>query len=218
MKRKAILIIPLVCLLLASCGRSKETASVESQILTSVAQTLTVQAEINTPIPPTPSETPTPNLMLTPSPMETFVPTSTVNACDKSVFTYHETIEDGTVFEPNTKFTKTWEFQNTGTCAWTEKYKIIFIDGTAMQGVATELGQTVEPDGTFQVSVEMVSPSVPGSYTGYWALANNYGTFFGQIVNVTITVAGSTTPTVSASQTASPESTTATTESATATP
>lgn len=212
MKRKAILIIPLVCLLLASCSRSKETASVESQILTSVAQTLTAKAELNALNTPTPSETPTPNILLTPSPMETFIPTTTMNTCDKSVFTYHETVEDGTVFEPNTKFTKTWEFQNTGTCAWTEKYKIIFIDGTNLQGVATELGQTVEPGDTFEVSVDMVSPSTPGSYTGFWALANNYGTFFGQIVNVTITVSGSTTPTASASQTASPEPTVETTE------
>ncbi|MBI3738755.1 MAG: hypothetical protein HY258_06885, partial [Chloroflexi bacterium] len=64
-------------------------------------------------------------------PTNTPSPTSTVG-CDRAQFVSDVTIPDGTVFPPNTTFTKTWRLKNVGTCTWTTSYGLAFQSGNSM--------------------------------------------------------------------------------------
>jgi hypothetical protein len=126
------------------------------------------------------------------------------------------TIPDGTILAPGESFTKTWLFQNTGTCTWSTSYSIALVSGSAMSGSTTALTSSVSSGGQINASVSMVAPSTNGTYTGYWKLANATGTAFGQSVYVQIVVsddAATITPTPTSTDdgdyTSTPTSTTA---------
>jgi len=142
---------------------------------------------------------------------------STANGCNNDLFVSDVTIADGTVVAPGEAFTKTWRFQNTGTCAWDEDYTIVFTSGTSMDGETTEIEQDVAVNGTGDISASLVAPESEGTYTGYWRLADDEGNAFGQSVYVMIVVsddASTVTPTL----TATTEEETTSTPTATATP
>lgn len=108
---------------------------------------------------------------------------------DNSVFTGKETIPDGTKFSPGAKFTKTWQFMNTGQTTWTTAYKLVFVNGEQMSGpesVVVEL--EVQPGRLVDISVDLQAPKGTGSYTGYWRLQNAAGQLFGDRVYVQIEV------------------------------
>jgi hypothetical protein len=86
------------------------------------------------------------------------------------------TIPDGSQFQPNQDFTKTWRLKNTGVCTWTSGYQVIFDNGDAMSGPATQaLSGTVAPGQTVDLSVNLKAPAAAGSYRGYWKLRNPAG-------------------------------------------
>jgi hypothetical protein len=111
-----------------------------------------------------------------------------VSACDNSIYVSDVTIPDRTVFAPGATFTKTWRMQNTGTCAWNAGYAMTFSSGDGMSGATTIIDKTVAPSAAANISVELTAPSIEGTYTGYWILANSSGTAFGNIVYVQIVV------------------------------
>ncbi len=211
MKRKLILIIPLIfALVLTSCARTEASSTIGPDIFTSVAQTLTAQyTPQEATVTPMPTiEVPTENVVPTIaiSPTVAYYPTSAV-LCDNAAYVSDVTYTDGTSVAPDTDFTKTWKIKNTGTCTWTETYRIKFVSGSQMGGSTTEIGEEVEPGETVEVSVELTSPSTAGTYTGYWQMANDSGTLFGGYVSVSIYVTASTitvTPTKTATPTVTP--------------
>ena len=109
-------------------------------------------------------------------PTNTPVPT----ACDRATFVTDVTVLDGTVFAPGTPFTKTWRLQNTGTCAWTTSYKLVFHSGEPMGAPASiALPLNVAPGETVDLSAPMTAPANAGKYRGYWILNNASGAPFG---------------------------------------
>ncbi len=184
---------------LAACGGAPdsstglETASI-SEAYTAAAMTLAASNVIATPLP---SLATTPTTLWTPTlyPSPTIYASSTTAytyssavGCDNSIYVSDVTIPDGTTLAPGEVFTKTWSFKNTGTCAWTNDYSITFVSGSGMDGGTTTIEQYVSSNGTAQISVSLAAPSTEGSYTGYWQLANEGGTRFGQSVYVQIVV------------------------------
>ena len=88
---------------------------------------------------------------------------------------------DGTQFSPDEKFTKTWRLENTGTCAWTPDYRLVFAEGDR-RGAPTELPLTATnvPAGSeVVVSVDLTAPASNGNYRGDWKLRNASGQVFG---------------------------------------
>ena len=81
-------------------------------------------------------------------------------------------------------FTQTWKVQNTGTCAWTPLYHLVFaygnVDGADMKGVPGRITANVKPGDTTDLSVELVAPISNGFYQGFWQLQNDRGQLFGQ--------------------------------------
>jgi len=141
---------------------------------------------------------------VTPQSVVSYSSASTANGCDNSVFVSDVTISDGTVLAPGESFVKTWEFQNSGTCAWSEDYMLTFMSGDDMDGEDTAIDVEVSTGETADLSVTLVAPSTEGTYTGYWRLADEDGNVFGQSVYVMIVVsndAATTTPTLTPTST-----------------
>jgi hypothetical protein len=123
------------------------------------------------------------------TPMPTFTPTpigqvSTPTPaggvdCNRAQYISDVTVPDGTTFAPNAGFTKTWRLKNVGTCTWTTAYSLTFVSGDRMGGVDTLIPTTVVPGQTVDVGVNLTSPSLAGSYRGYWELKSDSGAIFG---------------------------------------
>ncbi len=90
------------------------------------------------------------------------------------------TIQDGDTVRPGKKFVKTWQLKNSGTCTWSPNYQIIFVWGDQLGGASPiQLGQTVKPGETINVSIEMKAPLMPGLYQSDWMLESSDGEQFG---------------------------------------
>ncbi len=203
----------LVTLLLSACGSAATpppTEPVSNEVATSVAGTLTAQLTATATTTQTPTATPLPTFLTTPIALNgTGTPAagipitggststaSTASGCNDAAFVRDVTIPDGTVVAPGQSFTKTWEFTNTGTCNWTNKYSLVFISGDNMSGSNTRIGQTVAVNRRGQMSVRLSAPTATGTYTGFWQLADQSGNRFGTTVFVQIVVGQQTVVTV----------------------
>jgi hypothetical protein len=131
-------------------------------------------------VPPPPTVTGTPP---TATPTKTQAPvTETVppSSCDKVQFIKDVNFPDGTVVQPGAQFTKTWRLKNVGSCAWTTSYQLVFFSGEKM-GAASSAAFTknVAVGETVDISMNMVAPTSPGTYRGYWMFKNASGALFG---------------------------------------
>jgi len=88
---------------------------------------------------------------------------------------------DKSKVESGTKFTKIWEIRNIGK-AWNDQVHLRWISGD-FRGEQSEKIQvkSAKRNQIVQVSVDLVSPSQPGNYVGYWRLyhgAESFGSRF----------------------------------------
>lgn len=144
-------------------------------------------------IPPTPSAPGTP------------VPTAAPVGClDGMAFVQDLTYPDFNmtappVFQPQEGFQKGWRIRNTGTCTWNSAYRLAFVNGNRpgadMSGQPVAIQGTVPPGGVYDIYVNLIAPSVPGFYQGFWSMRNPNGLNFGDRIWVGIEVAGRATAT-----------------------
>ena len=204
---KFFLILTISALALSACdfssGSPTPTQPALEAVYTSAAET--VVAQLNATSSAQPSAT------LTPSPTGTGTATATLAAapatqtkapvlpsgsgsgavgCYNASYVADVTIMDGTNIAPNTTFTKTWKLKNTGTCEWTAGFKINFVSGDAMSGAATNINQTVAVGASADISVSLIAPATPKSYTGVWRMSTDGGQAFGETITVVINSAG----------------------------
>ena len=100
--------------------------------------------------------------------------TAPPNCKDGAVLLRDVTIQDNTQVKAGEKFTKTWEFQNTGTCPWIN-YTLEFSAGDQMGApLSAPIAVTVSNEKAL-VSVELTAPASNGTYTGYFTLNNSNG-------------------------------------------
>ena len=128
-----------------------------------------------------------------PSPTGTFYtvtpnPSTLGVGCNNLALVRDVTVESGTVMEPGTSFTKTWQVANTGTCDWLYLYEFVFASGDRMGGNSRRLSDKVPPKEWRQLSVDLDAPDEPGTYTGYWRLSDGAGHMFGASLKVSIVV------------------------------
>ena len=97
--------------------------------------------------------------------------TAPANCKDTAVLLQDVTIPDGTNVPYGTKFLKTWQFRNTGTCPWVG-YKIAFVSGDRMGAADTAPVPDSAPKADVNVSVELTAPTTDGIYTGFFELRN----------------------------------------------
>ena len=163
---KKILVSILTAILLASCISIKETSNTSEPQQNFVTATLApTKAQ---PIPAT--------LMVTSesSVTPTLPATAPATCTDGAILVRDVTIPDDTRVDMGKQFTKTWEFQNTGTCSW-KGYTVKFSNGDPMDAPpSTPIADTL-PNDTVQVSVELTAPTADGKYTDYFTLLNASG-------------------------------------------
>ena len=105
----------------------------------------------------------------------------TTSPCtDKVSFIQDVTVLDDTRFSPGEKFTKTWRLSNAGTCIWTTKYALVFVDGDQMSGQSSQpFASEIIPGQTADFSIDLTAPASAGTYRGNWMLQNDLGERFG---------------------------------------
>lgn len=164
---------------------------------------------------PTSTIPPAPQASSTPSPRPTDTPVPDISApggCKlNAAYVADVTIPDDTEFAPGEAFTKVWRVRNTGTCVWEEDTQLVFIAGEPI-GTATAVDvSSVAPGSTTDLSVDMVSPTDPGTYRSTWQLESPDGTRFGTQIYAQIIVpepaTHTPTPTKEPTETPTQEST-----------
>jgi uncharacterized protein YkwD len=174
--KKIWILTLLTTLSLASCIKvSQQTpTSTPARFVTSTLPPTKAGLSLPTETPST--GTPDASTTTTPgTPDGTAVPVSADGSCrDSAVLLEDVTVPDNAQMKKGEKFTKTWRFKNNGKCSWSG-YTIAFVAGDRMESPdsapvpQTEAGQTVD------ISVELIAPSIDGSYTGYFELKNANG-------------------------------------------
>lgn len=212
MKKKNLLVISLlmtISVLAASCGpRVEPTPTVDPQaIMTEVAQTISAElteVALLTPsptatVPPTATPQPLPTQALPPAPTS---PSGTTNlpqilptdAPDNAKL-IDETVPDDTLFAKNSRFTKTWKLENSGTTTWNSNYKLIYIYGEIMtESLIINITKDVAPKVQVEIPVVFQAPDKDGTYISYFQMMNDKGQQFGEQIWVKIIV-GAVTPT-----------------------
>jgi polar amino acid transport system substrate-binding protein len=145
---------------------------------------------------------PTPAPTATPAPPQ---PTPTPSRCvDGSKYIADLNYDDNNmknppIMNPGQPFTKRWRVQNTGSCTWDSTYTFGYVQGNTqysqMGGQRVKVSKIVPPGAMYDVAVNLVAPTVPGTYQGWWQFRNDLGQNFGERVYVGITVPSPATPT-----------------------
>ncbi|HUE98249.1 MAG TPA: NBR1-Ig-like domain-containing protein [Anaerolineales bacterium] len=180
---KIFVALIVITLLISACGSQQLD---ESAMSTAVAQT--VQAQ-NTP--ETLSTPTSPALVATLSPLTPLAaaatPTATpvtggapVEFCTASALLVGETYPDGTIVQPGTTFTKSWQVQNNGTCTWDSSWQLVFHGGDLMDGATVyNFPQPAQSGETVEVPIILRAPIQGGQHTGEWVLKSPWGESFG---------------------------------------
>ena len=193
LKRREIILIALAVMLLIipACeisfnqgGENEKDISVEQtmQVLRQT-QTALAAASVDQSAPPADEPLPPQDVAVEPTPTYTEDPTP----CNRSKMT-GETITDGTQFDQDDAFTKSWTLRNDGRCDWTTDYRLVFVDGDRMSGASSQnLLARIEPGESVTLSVDLIAPSEDGEYTGVWRLKDDQGNAFGNYwVNIIV--------------------------------
>ena len=100
---------------------------------------------------------------------------------------------------PGQPFVKSWRVRNSGTCTWNSAYFLGFDHGNVpaaqMGGQPVFVRGTVAPGATYDFSANLVAPTTPGVYQGFWQMRNGNGTAFGETIWVGIRVPAPAQPT-----------------------
>ncbi len=191
----------LVGIFIFSCADNQTNSTKTTEVDTDAIRTQAVEtfAANLTGLAPTASALPTltPVLLVTETPSNTPEPSPTSNPCYNLFYIADVTIPDNTVMKPGETFTKTWEVQNIGGCAWRPGFTFRHVGGDPMRGNTVTITEAVPTGAKRQLSVEMVVPSgINGVIESAWQMADETGVFFGDTLSVRIIVGNVTTPAV----------------------
>lgn len=154
------------------------------------SENLTGQASINLNVAAA-APTPIPG----PTAIPTLFPTPAPTACVvNSRFLADVTVPDNTVIAPGAVFVKTWNIQNSGSCAWDPATVAVFIGGARMSGGSPTPVGALQAGGSTAISINFVAPTAPGTYRSTWRLQTGSGGQFGTTFYVQIVVPGQPTP------------------------
>lgn len=127
----------------------------------------------------------------TPTPNPAVVTTIVVGAdgCRQAaVFLQDVTVPDGTAFRPGTPFTKTWRMRNASSCDWGFGYALVHESDSLLGSVSRVSVSPTPSNANVDISVPMVAPAQPGTYTSTWRLQDPQGQWFGNRVYTVIRV------------------------------
>jgi hypothetical protein len=110
-------------------------------------------------------------------------------SCEPSArFVEDVTVPDDSLFNSGVNFTKVWRMRNDGECTWPPDIVWAFIGGDLLGAQSPIEVERAEPERIVDISIEMVAPAAPGTYSSYWRLQTPGGDFFGDQAYVRIIV------------------------------
>ncbi|HKZ84832.1 MAG TPA: NBR1-Ig-like domain-containing protein, partial [Anaerolineae bacterium] len=112
--------------------------------------------------------------------------------CYDAAYVADVTVPDGTRFDKDKEFTKTWKVRNNGACAWAADTELAFISGSQLSAPSTVKVGALEPGKEIEISVSMKTSDADGNFTGVWQLRNKDG-FYGDSLTVVIAAGEQTT-------------------------
>ncbi|MGD8402786.1 MAG: NBR1-Ig-like domain-containing protein [Anaerolineales bacterium] len=171
MSKKTLSIILLTGIVLSACGGQAAQATETPTLApaTTAPPPTNTATEEATPDAGEPEATAT----LPPSSTPTdFVPENAADCVNQASFVSDVTIPDNSNLTAGEAFTKTWRVQNTGTCIWWSGYTLQHYSENAMSAPASVPLPVTNPGETADISVDLVAPSVPGSYRGNFVIKN----------------------------------------------
>lgn len=195
----SISLILIIGVFLFSCANNQadqttavDTDAIRTHAVETYASSLTGLAPSFTPFPTlTPVGVTETALSTTPE------PTATTNPCFNLLYIRDVTIPDGTRLKAGETFTKTWEVQNIGGCAWRAGFTFQHVGGDSMRGIPITLTEAIPTGAKREISIELVVPSgINGIIESAWRMADDTGSFFGDTLFVQILVGDITTPAV----------------------
>ena len=148
-KYKILTALSIFAFLMNACGSPSQT---QVNIATAVAQTVQAQNSL-TKIANAPTLTPEPSIEIpataNPAITNTAAPVVGAPNCTVSARLASENPPDQALLKPGDTFLKTWSLENTGTCTWDTSYKLVFMNGDLMGGLASyPLPEPVAPGET----------------------------------------------------------------------
>src|SRR3954470_12466984 len=94
---------------------------------------------------------------------------------------------------PGAAFTASWKLRNSGDCAWSRTYRLIFVAGERMDSPRTlRLSEAVQPGNATTLTLDLTAPSEEGTYTSTWQLRSDGGDNFGPALVLTVAVSATT--------------------------
>ncbi len=99
------------------------------------------------------------------------------------------TYKDGSVVAPGQRIYKAWLLKNSGTCHWTEGYRLVYVGGTALEGSDTAYIPVTPSGERTVVIVSLIAPAEPGHYRTYWQMVDPSGNPFGEKIWIDFNVA-----------------------------
>jgi len=192
-------------LILSACGSKASVESTEdaNAIYTAAAETVQAQLTQQAVLNPTATNTPAPTITLAPIPtlppvvtqppvaaQPTTAPTTPPVSTAPDKYSYiGQNPADDTQIPANQAFDMVWTVENSGTTTWTKAYSLVFFIGDRLapsgRSNVYTLKNDVKPGERYDLTVDMVTPPTPGTYTSWWKLKNAEGQNFG---DVTITI------------------------------
>lgn len=101
-------------------------------------------------------------------PMETPTPTIAPKCYNGLFFVEDLTIPDGTQVSPGAMLDKRWRVQNTGTCNWTEEYRLKVIAGAELGAVPEQRLYPARSGSEATIRIQFTAPGEAGTYRSAW--------------------------------------------------
>ncbi|MCB0118173.1 MAG: hypothetical protein H6634_08075 [Anaerolineales bacterium] len=119
---------------------------------------------------------------------------TTKNGCNDGYLVSESLPYDGKTILLGTVFDKSWDFLNTGTCAWDEGYSFAFVEefstgpryGNGKDYIIPKDGPFTKPGETRTFTVTLKTPKTPGEYIWYYKIKDDAGLYFGSLVWVKV--------------------------------
>jgi len=165
------------------------TATFDANATQFAAWMATYQA--TTGVTPTPSSTPTS------TPTSTPIPDLTATAWAACVFDM-EVVTDRAVWPsvlvPRQRFVKRWQVENTGTCAWPQDVRLVFVSGDELEVVGEPEVAPLAPEESGGIELTLRAPGGYSRYVSVWQLQCGDGTPIGEELEISCRVGPTPTP------------------------
>ena len=129
---------------------------------------------------------------ITPTPTTTpeglYLTQTAQSGCSNDLnFISHVTFPPNTYVTADSNFTKVWQVNNNGTCDWIG-YELVHTSGDLLGATSPKPIPLVSAGNNANLSLDLVSPSTPGTFSSGWRLKDDKGDLFGPELTISIIV------------------------------